>query len=70
MSLGRGHGCLVSNIPRRQGSIQGGGLTLTDVSGVSITAVLPSGVKQGVEEVLSDLTEAGPDAYGFSYSLP
>ena len=57
---------MASDISRRKGSIQGGELEVTDVSGVSTTAVLPSGSKQGVEEVLSDLTEAGPDVQGFS----
>ena len=60
---------MASDVSRRQGSIQGGGLAVTDVSGVSTTAVLSSGVKHGVEEVLSDLTEAGPDVWGFSYLL-
>ena len=39
---------------------------VSDVSGVLTTAVLPSRAKQGAQETLSDLTEAGPDVQGFS----
>lgn len=49
---------MASDISRRQGSIQGGESEATDVSGVFTAAVPPSGVKQGAEEALSDLTEA------------
>ena len=60
---------MISDISRKQGSIQSGGLALIGVSGVSTTAIRSSGVKQSLEEVLSDLTEADPNVEGFPKSL-